>query len=246
MSTARLLLPLLAAACLLSAHGFAQEPDEATHAEAVQMRDYIASFMHGQVAATCAARGYTRSEQLSAAYATWKATLAPSIERGEVALLRHYPEFGGSKDAMLALMAERYTRDTEPAIVADVANACDALVRVLKTGIPVPFSGDSGTDHRLRMDIYNQARMAVTCWQIDSISASVIKADPQGSSVERWTLDGCGKPVPVTVTYSPHAAGGTNFAVGVEGNALDREERMRRLEAAKRLLEQAKARPAAP
>jgi hypothetical protein len=237
---------VLVGACLMPLHAFAQAPDPAALAEALQMRDFVASFMHEQVAATCASRGFAQADRLSAAYAAWKAPLVQSIEQGEGALLRHYAEFGGSKETLRSEMTKRYRADTEPAVISDVTQACDASVRLLETGVPVPFSGRSGTDHRLRMDIYNQAQMASTCWQVDSIEASVVNFDPQGKSEERWVVAGCGKPVPVSVTYSPRAGGGTDFVVGVQGDALSQPERLQRLEAAKRLLEQAKARSSAP
>jgi hypothetical protein len=174
-------------------------------AEALQMRDFVASFMHEQVVATCASRGFAQSGRLSAAYVAWKAPLAQSIAQGEGVLLRRYAEFGGSRETLRSEMTKRYRADTEPMVTSNVAAACDARVRLLETGVPVPFSGRSGTDHRLRIDIYNQAQMASTCWQVDSIKASVVNFDPQGKSEERWVVAGCGKPVPVSVTYSPNA-----------------------------------------
>lgn len=237
---------LVAGTFLLPLTVFAQEPGSEAIAEATQMRDFVGSFMNGQVVTTCANHGYARSEQLSSAYAAWKKPLTQSIEQGEAAMLHRYPEFGGSKESLLAEMTGRYRKDTEPAVAAGVAIACDARLRLLETGVPVPFSGRSGTDHGLRLDIYNQAQMAATCWQVDSISASIVKFDPSGTSEEQWLIDGCGKPVPVSVTYSPRAGGGTNFVVGVKGDALSQAERTQRLDAAKRLLEQVKARQSAP
>ncbi|MEZ0471354.1 hypothetical protein [Luteimonas salinilitoris] len=242
-TSSRVLLLVLAIACFAPHDTLAQAPamSPEKYAQAAQMRDFVASFMHGQVVATCAQQGYGRSEQLTASYAAWQEPVADSIAEGETVMLETYPEdFDGSKEKLREEMLKRYRKDTEPVVVSRVGEVCDARLMLLETGLPIPSSGTTATAPTLRADIFSQGMMATTCWAIESIEMSVVKADPAATSEEQWIFSGCGKPVATTVTYSANPTGGTNFVVGMKSDALTPAERRQRLEAAKRQLEEAK------
>jgi hypothetical protein len=118
----------------------------------------------------------------------------------------------------------------EPQIAADPKGRCAAILASIEEdqwskdpALPVPTRGGTLASVTLAQDVYKQALADASCEDIDSVELLVLESTPMLIR-EQWTMHGCGKAVPLSITFTPGAAAGTTSFMIKPGAGADPAE----------------------
>lgn len=188
---------------------------------------FFDSVIQGHLVDSCKRLDPELAPQLDAAWKQWQQDRAGRLRNGRDYSLKVMAERGSNEQKESDALKEGIRSRFEPQIAADPRKRCAAMLQGLSgdtlnkdASLPVPTRGATLASATLSMDVYKQAQVAASCLDTESVELLVLERTPTLIR-EHWILHGCGKAVPLRITFTPGAASGTtNFVISPEKPAI--------------------------
>ena len=216
---------LAACAGLAQAHsaGNGMRPRTADAADGML---FFESVLQGHLVDTCKRLDPELAPQLDAAWTQWLHDRAGRLRNGRAYSLKVFEERGSSEQRESDEIRDGIRARFEPQIAADPQKRCAVILQAIKSdelykdaALPVPARGGTLASPTLTQDVYRQAQVVASCLDTESVELLVLERTPTLIR-EQWILHGCGKTVPLHITFTPGATSGTtNFVISPEKSA---------------------------
>jgi hypothetical protein len=186
---------------------------------------FFESVMQGHLVDTCKRLDPESALQLDAARRQWLEDRAGRLRNGRAYSLKVFEERGSNEQKESDQIKEGMRKHFEPQIASDPKKRCATVLASMGADewskdpvLPVPTRGGTLASTTLAEDVYKQAQAAASCMDTESVELLVLERTPTLIR-EQWTMHGCGKAVPLGITFTPGTVGTTNFTIKPEAAA---------------------------